>query len=55
MYNKSFIKKNTKCYMVRKVVMRIVGQVLSSQEANEIEFITKTFLVGRRARQLAHN
>ena len=33
--------------------MRIVGQVSSSQEANEIEFITKTFLVGNRVRELA--
>jgi len=34
-------------------MMRIVGQVTSQQEAYEIEFITKAFVVGNRARALA--
>ncbi len=34
--------------------MMIVGQVSSSEEADEIEFITKAFVVGNRARALAH-
>jgi len=34
-------------------MIRIVGQVSSAQEANEIEFITKAFVVGNRARMLA--
>jgi len=33
--------------------MMIVGQVASSQEAEDIEFITKSFVVGNRARALA--
>jgi len=36
-------------------MIRIVGQVSSAQEANEIEFITKAFVVGNRARDLARN
>ena len=36
-------------------MMRIVGQVSTPQEAYEIEFITKTFVVGNRARDLVHN
>jgi len=36
-------------------MIRIVGQVSSAQEANEIEFITKAFVVGNRARALAHS
>ena len=35
--------------------MKIVGQVSSSEEADEIEFITKAFVVGNRARLLAHS
>jgi hypothetical protein len=34
-------------------MIRIVGQVTSVAEANEIEFITKSFVVGNRARDLA--
>ena len=34
--------------------MLIVGQVSSQEEANEITFIAKLFLVGQRARDLAH-
>ena len=32
--------------------MMIVGQISSRQEAKEIEFITKSFIVGNRAREL---
>ena len=32
--------------------MKIVGQVSTTQEAREIEFITKSFVVGNRAREL---
>jgi len=34
--------------------MLIVGQVSSKDEANEISFIAKLFVVGQRARDLAH-
>jgi hypothetical protein len=34
-------------------MIKIVGQVTSAAEANEIEFITKSFVVGNRARNLA--
>ena len=33
--------------------MMIVGQVTDKEEANEITFIAKLFVVGQRARQLA--
>jgi len=33
--------------------MMIVGQISSHNEAKEIEFITKSFVVGNRARELA--
>jgi len=33
--------------------MMIVGQVSSPEEANEVEFIAKSFVVGNRARALA--
>jgi hypothetical protein len=33
--------------------MKIVGQVSSAEEAKEIETITKSFVVGNRARALA--
>jgi hypothetical protein len=33
--------------------MKIVGQISSKYEAEEIEFITKSFVVGNRARNLA--
>jgi len=33
--------------------MMIVGQVSSPEEAKEIEFITKSFVVANRARALA--
>jgi len=35
--------------------MIIVGQVSSKEEANEITFIAKLFVVGQRARYLAQN
>jgi hypothetical protein len=34
-------------------MMMIVGQVSSAEEAKEIEYITKSFVVGKRARALA--
>ncbi len=34
-------------------MIMIVGQVSTPQEAKEIEFITKSFVVGNRARTLA--
>ena len=34
--------------------MMIVGQVDNKEEANEINFIAKLFVVGQRARLLAH-
>jgi len=35
--------------------MKIVGQVSNKEEANEINFIAKLFVVGQRARDLAHD
>lgn len=35
--------------------MMIVGQISSKDEAKEITFIAKLFVVGQRARDLAHN
>ncbi len=35
------------------IIMLIVGQVSSQEEAREITFIAKLFVVGQRARQLA--
>ena len=34
--------------------MMIVGQISDKEEAKEITFIAKLFVVGQRARQLAH-
>ena len=34
-------------------MMKIVGQISSTDEAEEIEFITKSFVIGNRARYLA--
>ena len=34
--------------------MMIVGQISSKDEAKEITFIAKLFVVGQRARDLAH-
>jgi len=34
--------------------MMIVGQISSEEEAQEITFIAKLFVVGQRARVLAH-
>ena len=34
-------------------MMKIVGQISSADEAEEIEFITKSFIIGNRARDLA--
>lgn len=36
------------------IIMLIVGQVNSKEEANEISFIAKLFVVGQRARDLAN-
>ena len=36
------------------ITMLIVGQVSSKEEANEITFIAKLFVVGQRARFLAN-
>ncbi len=33
--------------------LMIVGTISSPQEAKEIEFITKSYVVGRRARHIA--
>ncbi len=41
--------------MRTEVVMMIVGQVSSQEEANEITFIARLFIVGQRARSLAKN
>jgi len=46
-----FISKTTK-YSIGKNML-IVGQVSSKEEANEITFIAKLFVVGQRARYLA--
>lgn len=35
--------------------MKIVGQVSNKEEAKEITFIAKLFIVGQRARHLAHD
>ncbi|MEF8849004.1 MAG: hypothetical protein V5A68_07730 [Candidatus Thermoplasmatota archaeon] len=35
--------------------MKIVGQVSNKAEAKELSFIAKLFVVGRRARNLAHH
>lgn len=34
-------------------MMMIIGQISTPEEAKEIEFITKSFVVGNRARELA--
>ena len=34
-------------------MLMIVGQISSPEEANEIEFITKNFVVANRAKELA--
>jgi uncharacterized membrane protein len=39
----------------RLSIMLIVGQVSSKEEASEITFIAKLFIVGQRARFLASN
>ena len=36
------------------ITMKIVGQVSTKEEAQEISFIVKLFVVGQRARVLAH-
>lgn len=35
--------------------MLIVGQVSSKEEAEEIAFIAKSFVIGNRIRMIAHN
>ncbi len=37
----------------QKPMLMIVGQISSPEEANEIESITKNFVVGNRAKELA--
>ena len=34
-------------------MMKIVGQISSTDEAEEIEFITRSFVIGNRAKDLA--
>jgi hypothetical protein len=34
--------------------MLLVGQISTPEQAREIEFITKLFVVGNRAKELAH-
>jgi hypothetical protein len=46
-----FISKKTTSKLI---TMLIVGQVSSKEEANEITFIAKLFVVGQRARFLAN-
>ncbi len=46
-FNTEIHKKN------REHIMLIVGQVSSKEEASEITFIAKLFVVGQRARYLA--
>ena len=36
-------------------MLMIVGQISSPEEANEIEFITKNFVVANRAKELARS
>jgi hypothetical protein len=36
-------------------MMKIVGQVSSASEANEIELITRNFIVANRAKELAQS
>jgi len=45
-----FINKKTTHQMI---IMLIVGQISSKEEASEITFIAKLFVVGQRARLLA--
>ncbi|KYK34597.1 MAG: hypothetical protein AYK22_05145 [Thermoplasmatales archaeon SG8-52-3] len=45
-----FKRKKTKQILI---TMQIVGQVSNKDEANEITFIAKLFMVGQRARYLA--
>jgi hypothetical protein len=47
------LKEERQHYRLR--TMLIVGQVSSKEEANEITFIAKLFIVGQRARFLASN
>ena len=39
--------------MAKEITMIIVGQVSSKEEAKEITFIAKLFVVGQRARVLS--
>jgi hypothetical protein len=47
------LKEETHHFKLR--TMLIVGQISSKEEANEITFIAKLFIVGQRARFLALN
>ncbi len=46
-------KDRSQKFRLRIGIMMIVGQVSSTEEAKEIEAITKSFVVGNRARALA--
>lgn len=50
LYNKSLLEEKSKSILI---IMLIVGQVSSQEEANEITFIAKLVVVGQRARFLA--
>jgi hypothetical protein len=49
------LKKTAKEILEEKTMLMIVGQISSPEEANEIEFITKNFVVANRAKQLARS
>ena len=49
MYNNSLKARKQKLLLI---IMQIVGQVSNKEEANEITFIAKLFMVGQRARFL---
>ena len=54
-YLATFVQQDllNKTAKVRYDIMMIVGQVTNKEEANEITFIAKLFVVGQRARDLA--
>ena len=51
--NNTFKRKQTKQGIEEKETMLIVGQVSSPEEAKEVEFIAKSFIVANRIRALA--
>ena len=52
MYNNALKAGKRKIILI---TMLIVGQVSNREEANEITFIAKLFVVGQRARNLAQD